>query len=784
MRIAFAARFSLAAALAGLASAGLSAATFTVTNTNDSGAGSLRQALTDANNATGPHTIEFNIPGGGVHTISPATALPQIIVQEGLTIDGTTQPGYANAPLIEISGNASGNSGLDFQFTPAVVKALVVNGWSSGITSLNGGSLLLTGSYIGTDETGTIAVPNGTGVNLLNGAANTIGGSSAAERNVIAGNSSAGIHLAFGATGSIRGNYIGVDVTGNAELPTGLGIHCENGSGLVIGGGIAADRNVIAGADVPGGAGITLQSCPNSIIRGNYIGTNAAGTEAFPNQTGIATSLSGGLQIGGTGAGDGNLVSGNTNTGLHLGLSDGSTVQGNRFGTDATGTLPIPNSVGARLASNDTLFGTAAPGGPGANIVAFNAIGVDSPGSGNTIRGNSIHDNGYLGLDVGFPNVSANDEDDADPGSQNFPNLSSAVVEGAGVRIMGSLGSTPSSTFDLDFYEEPACSRFPQDLLEGERWIGTAQVATDASGHAAINVLLTPVAVDPGFRVTATATSAATGDTSEFSQRIVLTSAPLTGNPAGQNIFLNGMQFDAGTTVTVGGAPATNVTVMSEFSIQANAPALPAGSINAIVVTNSQGISGTLPNGYVSLFADIVPGSAFSQYIGSLVANGLTVGCGGPNYCPLNPVTRQQMAVFLLRGKLGLCYTPPPCTGTVFDDVPCAGNTFAPWVEALASFQITGGCGGNNFCPTNPVNRQQMAIFLLKAFEGSDYLPPDCTVATFADVPCSHPFSGWIYELAARGVTGGCGGGNYCPTNVVNRQQMAAFLVKMFGLPQ
>ena len=142
------------------------------------------------------------------------------------------------------------------------------------------------------------------------------------------------------------------------------------------------------------------------------------------------------------------------------------------------------------------------------------------------------------------------------------------------------------------------------------------------------------------------------------------------------------------------------------------------------------------------------------------------------------------MAVFLLRGKKGLCYTPPPCTGTVFDDVPCTGNSFDPWIEALAGLNITGGCaGGANYCPTASVNRQQMAVFLLKALEGSTYVPPACTIETFTDVPCSNPFSSWIYELAQRQITGGCGGNTYCPTNFANRQQMAAFLVKTFALP-
>jgi len=243
------------------------------------------------------------------------------------------------------------------------------------------------------------------------------------------------------------------------------------------------------------------------------------------------------------------------------------------------------------------------------------------------------------------------------------------------------------------------------------------------------------------------------------------------------------MQFDPAATVTVGGAAATNVQWSNEYFLTAQAPALPAGSINDIVVTNPSGLSGTLPHGYVSNFADVNDAGLFRPYIGGLVANGLTVGCGGPNFCPTSPVTRQQMAVFLLRGKFGLCYNPPPCTGTVFGDVPCQGSPFDPWVEALAGLNITGGCGGGNYCPTNPVNRQQMAVFLLKAFEGSDYVPPACSNGTFADVPCSSNFAPWIYELAARQITGGCGNGNYCPADPAVRQQMAVFLVKTFSLP-
>ena len=92
------------------------------------------------------------------------------------------------------------------------------------------------------------------------------------------------------------------------------------------------------------------------------------------------------------------------------------------------------------------------------------------------------------------------------------------------------------------------------------------------------------------------------------------------------------------------------------------------------------------------------------------------------------------MAVFLLKGKYGLCYVPPPCTPGSFPDVPCP-SLFADWIDALADEGITSGCGGGLFCPNNFVTRRQMAIFLLKAKYGSAYVPPTCT-GVFDDVPC------------------------------------------------
>jgi len=182
-------------------------------------------------------------------------------------------------------------------------------------------------------------------------------------------------------------------------------------------------------------------------------------------------------------------------------------------------------------------------------------------------------------------------------------------------------------------------------------------------------------------------------------------------------------------------------------------------------------------------FPDVPAGHQFYAFIENLFHNGVTGGCAGGGYCPTNPVTRAQMAVFLLKSKFGSAHVPPPCTGTVFPDVPCTGGPFDPWIEELASLQITGGCGGGLYCPNNTVTRQQMAVFLLKALEGSTYVPPACT-GVFDDVACPSQFGDWIEELADRQITGGCSVSPplYCPTNPNNRGQMAVFLTKTFGL--
>ena len=171
------------------------------------------------------------------------------------------------------------------------------------------------------------------------------------------------------------------------------------------------------------------------------------------------------------------------------------------------------------------------------------------------------------------------------------------------------------------------------------------------------------------------------------------------------------------------------------------------------------------------------------SWIERLYNAGVTEGCSNdpPMYCPETSVTRAQMAVFLLKGIHESSYSPPAGTGTIFSDVP-PSYWSASWIEQLAKEGITSGCSSGKFCPENAVTRAQMAIFLLKAEHGTSYAPPP-PVGIFTDVPTTYWAASWIEQLAAEGITSGCGNGVYCPDSPVTRAQMAVFLVKTFNLP-
>jgi hypothetical protein len=478
-------RTAIVCAAAVLLTNRLNADTLTVLNTDDAGAGSLRQAITDANAhsnslnpGSAPDTISFNIPGAGVHTISVASTLPSI--PDPVIIDGYTQPGATTntlavgdnaALLIELNGSLTpGANGLSIGAGNSTVRGLVINRFANCI--------------------------------ILSGPA---GG------NVI------------------EGNFIGTNPSGTGVFTTGNGIYVSVCSDNTIGGASPGSRNLISGCDsgvIMNGFGRSTAS--NNSILGNYIGTDKTGTVALSNTSGIALSdASTSNTIGGTAPGAGNLISGNAQYGIGIFFflnasiaPNGNLIQGNFIGTSVTGTSPLGNGldgIAISKADSETIGGTTAGAG---NRIAFNGgRGINTGlSTGDSILGNAIFSNGSLGIDLGGNGVTANDTGDSDTGDnnlQNFPVLASVSSTGGNTTIAGTLNSTANTAFRIEFFANDEID--PSGFGEGKTFIGFTSVPTDSNGNGSFNVSFPQVAGEP--HITATATDP-NGNTSEFSAAI------------------------------------------------------------------------------------------------------------------------------------------------------------------------------------------------------------------------------------------------------------------------
>ena len=212
-----------------------------------------------------------------------------------------------------------------------------------------------------------------------------------------------------------------------------------------------------------------------------------------------------------------------------------------------------------------------------------------------------------------------------------------------------------------------------------------------------------------------------------------------------------------------------------------------AGPWQIRVTDAAAGSTGTFDNWQLVIharnpaYADVAISNALWRGVEAIHQAGITGGCGSGNYCPNDPVTRSQMAIFLERGVRGGAYAPPGCTGSVFSDV--SAFTFGcAWIEQLARDGFTRGCDASRYCPNDAVNRLQAAIFLLRGRHGASYTPPACSGTVFSDVPVTNPYCGWIEQLAAENITTGCGGGAFCPDQPATRVQMATLLARTFAL--
>jgi Domain of unknown function DUF11 len=778
---------------------------------------SLRGAITAANASPDRDTIEFAIPEAP--TIAPERDLPAI--KHPVVIDGGTQDDLSQTPDVELRGDSIPifffeGHGLRLQAGDSVVRGLVINRFFfAGITIEAGDGNQIAGNFIGTDTTGEAARGNGVGVDVFAGSGLLIGGPIAEDRNVISGNgTNVFIESEAARDNRIEGNYIGTDVHGETALgesPVGVFIRSP---GNTIGGSSAAERNVISGngrnilierlaaqdnmiqgnyigTDDDGetalgaGVGISLASSGNTIagnlisghgsmgvlvvesggpvsynrILDNLIGTERTGSEALPNGAGIGLSGSDSWIVG-------NVVSANVGVGIGAG-GERIVVQGNLVGTDKDGKAPLGNgSWGIDVAVTESVIGGAAPGqrniisdnshgGVGGadvggiflsgarNRLEGNLIGVDkdglamgngghgvlaygnenviggledaagnviafSGGNGVTVRGdgpvasilrNSIHSNGgpapdkgagiYLDTGTGHRNLNdlsppcpppsdpAPSGPDCDTGPndvQNFPVITDLRVVGGQTLVEVELSSVPNTSFQLEFFHNEELSgdegrgsgcdplfMFPGGRFgEGKTWVWSRDVTTDATGNWRGTVTL-PVETGVKEMITATATRfvadpaiSLAGSTSEFSE--CRADVAITNTAAPDPVHQDGELTHTIEVVNHGPAPTRSVGVTDDLG----------GYFHALYPVTATPSQGTCE----------ISGLGGSLFVG----------------CSLGPITRGGSARITITGRpspFELCGTSVTNTATIqsseVNDPVVSNNT--------AQATTTIGCG-------------------------------------------------------------------------------------------
>jgi hypothetical protein len=484
-----------------------------VTNTSDSGAGSLRQALLNANtNSISPSTIVFSIPGSGPFTISPLSALP--VITNPVTIDATTQPGYSNTnqPVVQVDGKSlpggTTSDGLTITAGGCTVKGLDISDFpGNGITLALGSSNVIQGNFIGCALDGTTKLPNGNnGLMISNSAANVVGGTNALTRNVVVDAQNDGIHIeGTGAFGNqVLGNIIGLNYTGLIqEGVSGNGIVVSNAAWNVVGGTNTGAGNIISSH---GGTGVVIRgsSASFNLVQGDFIGTDITGTNAAScNGNGITIFNAPSNTIGGLTFSAANVIADNNQNGIAISgpTANYNTVQGNFIGTDQTGTLNLENNQDGVITTTaiNNLVGGLTPGA--GNTIAFNNAGGVVVSRGQcAILGNSLFSNAGNPGDIRLLNS----------GNLNAvpPALTGVTNDTTVTQISGVLTNYPGNTYRIEFYASP-------NVSDAKTFLGATDVVASTTGVAVFNLTLITGNITNQY-VTATATDPG-GNTSQLS---------------------------------------------------------------------------------------------------------------------------------------------------------------------------------------------------------------------------------------------------------------------------
>ncbi len=432
---------------------------------------------------------------------------------------GSTDQGNGTGVDVELGSNTNTIGGS----TPGARNLLSGNVYGFQFSNATSGNKVQ-GNFIGTKKNGTEPLSNSADGVGVAGNNHVIGGTTSGERNVISGNGRDGVRIA-GSGNKVQGNYIGADATGTADLGNGRhGVFVDDTifiSNNTIGGTTAGARNVISG-NGQNGVSIVGVRATNTFVQGNYIGTDKTGAADLGNdRDGVEVDDSDNNTIGGPVTGEGNVVSSNDFEGIVVRAADGNTIQGNRIGTDKDGTKDLGNYAGGVTLENsdNTAVGQTTSGVGKGNTIAFTKVGngvlVYFGSESDSILSNSIFSNGGLGIDLDSDGVTPNDTGDPDTGAnnlQNYPVLTSAKVSRKkGTTVTGTLNSTASTTFTLQFFSTPSGNG------EGKKYLGQKSVTTDSGGNVSFTFKTRKKA---SGEVTATTTNDATGDTSEFSAAV------------------------------------------------------------------------------------------------------------------------------------------------------------------------------------------------------------------------------------------------------------------------
>ncbi len=376
-----------------------------VTNTNDSGAGSLRQAIIDANSdallSKSGDLIEFDIAGAGPHTITVATGLPTIT--DLTVIDGRSEPDFASSPVVEVTGSGVLGTGINLQpgADGSVIAGMAINGFTIRGLLVGAADVAIQGNYIGVSTDGTTRASNDWGIQIFNAPGTIVGGTEIADRNVISGNDSEGVRI--DGSGSLRtqvlGNYLGTTAAGDAALA-----NFRQGVNILGAPDTRVAGNLISG-NLSHGIQVSGVGATNTVIQGNLIGTDAAGMVAIGNSFhGVNITSDASNTLVGTDA-DGvddakerNVIAASAFSGVMIDSdANHNVVAGNFLGTNILGTAALGNDSGVRItfANNNTIGGSVAAS---RNLISGNVqYGIDIVGASAT--DNKIFGN-YIGLDV------------------------------------------------------------------------------------------------------------------------------------------------------------------------------------------------------------------------------------------------------------------------------------------------------------------------------------------------------------------------------------------------